>query len=210
MQMHLAGERPVVTTSATHMPNVVVMLGPPGSGKGTKCERLSGELDLTHVSIGDVLRSRAVDGSSLGSRLRDDTVHGRLVPDDIVVRLATDELRPLEGSGALLDGFPRTIAQAEALDAAFPGSVALAVLLAVPIETVLSRLVARRRPDDHCVAISERLRAFAEQTRPLAAWYGAQGLLTVVDGNQPVGLVTRAVQRRLVSIGFGGHSAPPI
>jgi adenylate kinase len=180
----------------------IVLLGPPGSGKGTQAARVALEFGVPHVSTGDMLRNSIAIGTPLGSRVKGILDEGRLVPDDLMIELIRERLtHPDCEPGFLLDGFPRTIAQAEALDRLLREvhcELTHVLELRVPDEELKKRLVARAakdgRSDDRVDVIDERLRVYAEQTRPVVDHYGRRGALRRVDG---VGSV-EAVQTRLL------------
>ena len=156
------------------MPDLV-MLGPPGSGKGTQAKPLAEEHGLQYVSTSDLLR-RA------GGDVRRYMEAGELVPDELVVA----EVRGALGDGGyVLDGFPRTVAQAEALDAALEQAgrpLPEAVLLDVPDEEVVGRLASRGREDDDPETVRRRLRVYHDQTEPVIGFYEQRGRLRRVDG----------------------------
>lgn len=168
----------------------VVFLGPPGSGKGTQAKLLAKRLGVPAVSTGDMLREAVRRETSLGRRAKAIMEAGELVPDDVVIGLIRERMAaPDAAAGFLLDGFPRTIAQAEALDRLLEDGGApldAVVNLAVPEKALLDRLLGRAgeegRSDDRPETIRERLRVYAEKTAPLVAFYEKSGLLTHVDG----------------------------
>lgn len=163
----------------------LVLLGPPGAGKGTQATRLSEDLGLFHLSTGDQLRSERDADTELGRRAGAFLELGELVPDDIVVAMLLGRLDAERVDGFLLDGFPRTVAQAEALEqglAARGKELDQAVLLDVPDEEVVKRLARRGRQDDDPDVVRERMRVYHECTEPLVDFYNERGLLTRVDG----------------------------
>jgi adenylate kinase len=168
----------------------VVFLGPPGSGKGTQAKLLAKRLGVPAVSTGDMLREAVRRETALGRRAKAIMEAGELVPDDVVIGLIRERMAaPDAAAGFLLDGFPRTIAQAEALDRLLEDGGApldAVVNLAVPEKALLGRLLGRAgeegRSDDRPETIRERLRVYAEKTAPLVAFYESAGLLTHVDG----------------------------
>jgi adenylate kinase len=151
----------------------IVLLGPPGSGKGTQAARLRDELDLTHVATGDLVRAHP-------DRTEAYTREGRLVPDDVVLGLVEHALGEAPG-GVLLDGFPRSVEQAKSLD----GLVRLTdvVFLDVPDDVVLERLSHRGREDDDLDTVNERLAVYRDTTEPLVDYYAGKSLLRRIDGN---------------------------
>lgn len=167
------------------MPLVLVILGRQGSGKGTQAALLAERYGVVHVSTGDMLRAAVAAGTELGLRAKAVMDAGDLVGDDIMIgivgeRLADDDI---SARGVLLDGFPRTTAQADALAEILGGTGPdLAINLDVPIAEVTQRMLARGRDDDTEEAISRRLELYEAETAPLLAWFEERGRLTVVDG----------------------------
>jgi adenylate kinase len=164
----------------------LVLLGPPGAGKGTQAVRLSEDLGLFHLSTGDQLREEREADTELGRRAGADIELGELVPDDIVVAMLLGRLDAERADGFLLDGFPRTVTQAEALEQGLNArgkELDQAVLLDVPDEEVVKRLASRGRQDDDPDVVRERMRVYHESTEPLVGFYADRGLLTRVDGS---------------------------
>ncbi len=165
----------------------VVVLGRQGAGKGTQCARLVDEYGVVHVSTGDMLRSAVSAGTELGQQADAIMKAGDLVPDDVMIgivgeRLAEDDIME---NGVLLDGFPRTPIQADALRAIFDGQgveLDAALNIDVPLDEVKERMMARGREDDTEESITRRLELYEEQTAPLIEWFAARDLLLVVDG----------------------------
>ena len=186
-------------------PKYIVLLGPPGSGKGTQAARLRQELDLPHVASGDLFRENLKNDTELGLKAKTYMDRGALVPDDVTIAMVMDRLaRPDCARGAILDGFPRTQAQAEALDAllrrlAAPLDCCLA--LTVDTEEVVQRLVRRAeiegRADDNEQTIRERMKVYDSQTAPLLAYYRDAGLLVEVDGMGEMDEVTARILEAL-------------
>ncbi len=168
------------------MGGVIAVLGRQGAGKGTQCAMLAGRFDgVVHVSTGDMLRDAAASDSPLGRRAGALMAAGELVPDDVMCDIVAERLGPLLAAGAtvLLDGFPRTPAQADALaEMSTPGGLAGAVLLEVGVAEVSDRMMARGRTDDTASGIARRLELYETQTAPLVDWFGERGLLRRVDG----------------------------
>ncbi len=185
---------PPTTAIAGDDPPLVVLLGPPGSGKGTQCSRLADEIGVAHVSAGDALRDAMARGSRLGEYARGFVESGRLVPDEVVIDVIAEELDRLdEPPGVLLDGFPRTVAQAVALEELRPGGVRLAIELVVPTLILMRRLALRGRTDDRPEVLRTRLASYERETRPLLAWFEARGRLQLIDGNRRHTAVTTAL-----------------
>jgi adenylate kinase len=184
---------------------IVVVLGPPGSGKGTQCEYLARALGLGHVSTGQALRDEIDRVTPLGARAASYVESGRLVPDELVVEAMTAALaRCPRSPGVLLDGFPRTETQAALLDELGLGTVQLAAALVVPRAVLLERLRSRGRADDRAEIVRTRLLLYEVETRPLLDYYVRRGILVHVDGNRAAGEVTatltaQLVRRRIVS-----------
>jgi adenylate kinase len=164
----------------------IVFIGPPGAGKGTQAERLIETYKLAHLSTGDMLRAARDAGTEVGNRANQYMSKGQLVPDNIIIDIISERLEEPDCQGGyLLDGFPRTIAQAEALDGLLhkrgtPLDVVLE--LRVPEEELFKRLAGRGRADDKPEVIRQRLVAYREQTEPLLEYYGKAELLKYVDG----------------------------
>lgn len=178
----------------------IVLLGAPGSGKGTQAEALVARYGLVHVSTGDLFRHHLSQGTPLGQMADAYMREGRLVPDEVTVAMIRDRLeRATETGGLLLDGFPRTTAQAGALAellAERGERVDAAILLDVDEALLLERLLGRGRSDDVRETIQTRLTAYREQTLPVIAHYDAEGVLHRVDG---VGTI-EAIAARLARV----------
>jgi len=183
----------------------LVLLGPPGAGKGTQAARVACRFGTPHIATGDIFRANVVEGTELGRAAQEYMDRGDLVPDEVVIamvmeRLAGDDCE----AGFVLDGFPRTVAQAEALDRQLVelGSPLHAVLCFDIAEDELLRRLAGRaaaqhRADDAEQTIRHRLEVFAAKTRPLIDYYRHRRLLTMVDG---VGRVEEVTGRILTGL----------
>jgi len=164
----------------------IVFIGPPGAGKGTQAERVIETYKLAHLSTGDMLRAARDAQTEVGRKADEYMSSGQLVPDDIIMAIIRERLQePDCQTGYLLDGFPRTIAQAEALDRMLeetgtPLDVVLEVR--VPEEELFRRLAGRGRADDDPDVIRQRLVAYRRQTEPLLDYYDNAGTLQSVDG----------------------------
>lgn len=168
-----------------------IIFGPPGSGKGTQAARLEKELYLNHLSTGDILRSEVAKATPLGREVARIMAAGDLVPDSLILDIVRSRLPEAEqGVGALLDGFPRTVAQAKALDTMLAGEghrvdfiVSLEVPEAVLIDRLLHRAAVEGRTDDNRTAIEERMREYHKLTEAVLGHYRQQGLAVhEVDG----------------------------
>lgn len=182
----------------------MVLIGPPGSGKGTQAERLVAAYRMAHLSTGEMLRRAVEAQTDVGRKANQYMAAGQLVPDDIILAIVAERLsRPDCQDGYLLDGFPRTMAQAEGLDAmlADQASPLEAVLeLQVPEAELFERLAGRARGDDQPEVIRQRLAAYREQTEPLLHYYAARGLLKSVDGVGPVDEIFNRAKAALDSV----------
>ena len=168
------------------MARTIVLLGPPGSGKGTQAERLV-EDGWATLSTGDLLRAARSQGTQLGEQASEYMDRGDLVPDDLIVALIGDVLEGRGDESIALDGFPRTVAQAEALDGILDGSgrdLSGVVLIDVPDDEVVERISHRGegREDDDPETVKERLRVYHGETEPLVDFYESRGQLRRVDG----------------------------
>lgn len=183
----------------------LIMLGPPGAGKGTQAALVSAAHGVPAISTGDIFRANIKNGTPLGLQVKEITASGGYVPDEITNAIVRDRLaEPDAAEGFLLDGYPRTTGQVEALDAmlAEAGTALDAVVeLTVDTDEVVGRLLARAqeqgRADDTEEVVRERMRIYAEETAPLAAVYRDRGLLRVVDGMGTVEEVTARIEAAL-------------
>ncbi len=205
------------------------MLGPPGAGKGTQASRLARRYAVPKVSTGDILRESAAAGTTLGVEARARIDQGHLVSDEVAIAIVRERLtRQDVASGFILDGFPRTVAQAEALDEMMDGRSPLTVLhLVVPVDVLVSRLHARRvcsvcgtnadptkpdvgvcascggalvtRADDDEQVVRNRLQIYEDQTAPLVHFYRGRPTFFTIDGNQAPDAVGAAMQGALAS-----------
>ena len=169
------------------VPLRMVILGRQGSGKGTQSARLVEAYGCVHVSTGDMLRAAVAEGTELGRAAEAVMAAGGLVGDEIMNGIVRQRLgrADVTASGVLLDGYPRTADQADALESALADlgqRLAVAVNLDVPIDEVKARMMERARSDDTSEAISRRLALYEEQTAPLLEWFRRRGLLATVDG----------------------------
>lgn len=217
------------------MRKYVVLLGPPGAGKGTQAKVAAERLGLPHISSGDIFRENLKNQTRLGQQADAYLKKGELVPDDLTIAMIQDRLsKPDTAQGALLDGFPRTPPQAEALDdmlAKLNGKLAAVPYINVPADVLVKRLSGRwicragghvfhelynppqvpgrcdidgselyQREDDKAETVKHRIEVYFEQTRPLIEYYQQQGLLTEINGNQPIEQVTADLLSKLETI----------
>ena len=176
----------------------LILLGAPGSGKGTQAATLIERFGLAHISTGDILRAAVKAGTPLGLEANKYMLAGKLVPDEVVIGLVEARLQePDTASGYILDGFPRTTAQADALGAmtkSLGKPIEHVVYLKVDGEELVKRLLGRGRADDTEEAIRTRLKVFQDQTQPLITYYQAAGLLREVHGVGSVDEIGAAIR----------------
>ena len=202
----------------------IIMLGAPGAGKGTQAKMISKKYDIPHISTGDIFRANIKEGTELGKKAKEYMDQGLLVPDELTVDLVVDRLQKDDCSkGFILDGFPRTIAQAEALKNANQG-LDFAINVNVPDENIINRMEGRRacvgcgatyhvvynptkvdnvcdacgkelilRDDDKPETVKKRLNVYHDQTQPLIDYYAEVGILKTVDGTQNMEDVFNAI-----------------
>jgi adenylate kinase len=179
----------------------IVLLGPPGAGKGTQAARVACRFGCPHIATGDIFRANVAEGTELGRAAQEYMDRGDLVPDELVIAMVMERLASSDcDAGFVLDGFPRTVAQAEALDRRLAG-------LGTPLEAALSfdvteeellrrlagRAAAQHRADDAEQTIRHRLEVFAIKTRPLIDYYARRRLLINVDAIGPIEVVTKRI-----------------
>jgi adenylate kinase len=183
----------------------LLLLGPPGAGKGTQAARLVEDLRIPQISTGDMLRAAVAAGSDVGRRAKEYMDAGRLVPDEVVISVAEERLaQPDAGRGFILDGFPRTAGQAAALDALLARlgvRLERCIALRVDEEELVQRLLKRAeiegRSDDNEDAIRTRMQGYRRKTQPLIDHYRAAGVLAEVDGQGSVEQVGKRIQEAL-------------
>ena len=170
---------------------VLIFLGPPGSGKGTQAEILTKKLNFTHLSIGDLLRENIVNNTDLGKLASKYVKSGELVPDDLIIDLMDSYITEIKDeinvSGIILDGFPRTINQAIALENKIKQlnvSIKAVLNLDISDQEILNRLAGRGREDDKPELIKNRLNVYRNQTEPLLEFYKERSLLDTINGDQ--------------------------
>ncbi|MDX1625235.1 MAG: adenylate kinase [Wenzhouxiangellaceae bacterium] len=186
----------------------IVLLGPPGSGKGTQAGMLRERLDVAHISTGALLRDAVRDETELGRKAREYMDAGELVPDDLMLGLIEERLGADDvANGFILDGYPRNLAQAEALDTVLerigqPVDVAISVVVdeGEVVQRLSRRAVEEGRSDDTEEVIRNRLRVYGEQTAPVAGHYARRGQLREVDGMGSVEDVHRRMRNALDSV----------
>jgi adenylate kinase len=183
----------------------LILFGPPAAGKGTQAKRLVAEHGMVQLSTGDMLRAARTSGTELGKRVAGVMDRGELVSDEIVIALIEERLPEAEAAGgAIFDGFPRTLAQAQALDLLLQGRgrrIDRVIRLRVDHEALVARMAKRfaeeGRADDNPEAFKTRLAAYEAQTAPLLPYYEQQGVLFEVDGMGPVDQVAAEIDQAL-------------
>ena len=172
---------------------VIIFLGPPGSGKGTQAEMLAEKLNFQHISVGDLLRENISNNTKLGKLANTYVDSGELVPDDLIIELVNSSIQSLQNnkdsqfSGMILDGFPRTINQASSLDVKISdlgAKIKSVIYLNILDEKIITRLQARGRNDDKPDLIRNRLNVYRDQTEPLLGYYNEKKLLDSINGDQ--------------------------
>lgn len=205
----------------------IILLGPPGAGKGTQAAVISARYKLAHISTGDIFRAAVASGSELGARAKACMERGELVPDAVTIAIVRERLTGTENY--ILDGFPRTTEQAEALDSF--AKIDAAVNISVPAEYLIDRAIGRRickkcgatyhikynapqsegicdkcggelyqRADDNAETMSKRLSNYEKSTRPLIEYYRKRGKLIEIDGRKPIGEVSGEILAKLEEV----------
>ena len=184
----------------------IILLGPPGAGKGTQAKILVDGQGLVQLSTGDMLRAAVASGSELGQQAKAVMEAGKLMPDDIMVQIISDRISdPDCSNGFILDGFPRTTAQAEALDRMLNEKglpldhvIEISVNDSVLIDRINTRVAetpeAERRDDDNAETLKHRLEVYHEQTAPILPYYSGRGMLKKVDGMKQIDEVSKQIE----------------
>lgn len=210
----------------------IILIGPPGSGKGTQAKILEERHNMKQLSSGDMLRAAVSEGSEIGNKAKSYMEAGELVPDDLVVEIVTEQIEKLGDKGFILDGFPRNVHQAEVLDRMLEKrdrQIGRVLVIEVSDDLLVDRIAGRytcagcgegyhdkfkqpekegvcdkcgstefiRRPDDNPDTVRNRLAVYHEQTRPLVDYYKEQGKVRIVDGEQPIEEVTKALEQAM-------------
>jgi adenylate kinase len=195
----------------------LILLGPPGAGKGTQAQHLVAKYGIVQLSTGDMLRAAVKAASPLGRKVEGIMASGALCPDDVVVGIVEERIaEPDASKGFILDGFPRTVPQAEALDrmlAKHGIGLDAVIELRVDEEALVRRIESRisemqkrgeaLRPDDNPDILHRRLDAYREQTAPLIVYYRDHGMLRSIDGMAPIAEVGVAIERALAAVREG-------
>ena len=187
----------------------ILLLGPQGAGKGTQAKRIAAEYGLPHIATGEMLRHAIAAGTPLGRKVKPIYDSGGLVPDDLMIELIRERLsEPDAAEGFVLDGFPRTFVQAEALDAMLreiDRPLSLVLELQVPDEVAIERLSRRAaiegRADDTPEAIQRRLSLYHEETEPLVEYYRSRGNVVGIHGDRSENAVFAEIQQALEQAG---------
>ena len=180
----------------------LLFLGPPGVGKGTQAVKVAGVLGLAHISTGDMFRRHMAEGTPLGKRVSRIMARGDLVPDALTIEMLTVRLvQPDAADGHILDGFPRTLPQARALDEAI-GVDALdaALVLEAPADVLVERMLARGRADDTEVSVRRRLAVYQTETAPLIGFYLARDIVVRVPGMGEIKAITDRILGALAGL----------
>ena len=189
----------------------LIFLGPPGAGKGTQAARIEVAYEIPQLSTGNILRAAVAEGTETGRQAKDIMARGDLVPDDVVVGIISERIQAADcTNGFILDGFPRNVSQARALDGVLVEkgvNLDAVIELAVDPEILIARIMKRAqesvdgpRDDDTEEALQHRLRVYEEQTAPVADFYAEKGILRTLDGMQEIDEVTQQIRSALDTI----------
>ncbi len=184
----------------------IILLGPPGAGKGTQAEYISKKFDLNKVSTGDLFRENIKNNSPLGQKANEFVNSGKLVPDQIVTDMINNWLIS-NTDNWLLDGFPRTINQAKSLNQILKSCNQIlnsVLLISVPNNMLVDRLLERqkieKRSDDNMETIQVRINTYEEETKPLITYYQKDNILSEIDGSQSISNVSISIEKELANI----------
>jgi adenylate kinase len=174
----------------------IVFFGPPGAGKGTQADRFCERHRIPKISTGEILRRAVQDGAELGRAVRGALRRGALVDDDLMIRIVQDRLEQVDtADGFVLDGFPRTVSQAQALDRLLVDRGPVVVIaLSVPVDVLVRRLSSRGRADDQHGVIRERLSLYMSDTEPVLDYYRRRGMIAVLEGDRSPDAVSEAIE----------------
>lgn len=183
----------------------LIFLGPPGAGKGTQAVTLGLSWEIPHISTGDLLRQAVAEQNILGKQASSFMDKGELVPDSLVIELIRERLSQIDShKGWILDGFPRSISQAQSLEELLESiqqTYDFIIYFQVETEALVGRMLERGRKDDNEITIRRRLEVYQEQTLPLIDFYRQRGCLKTVDGNASVNDVTNTLLQLMSSSG---------
>ena len=186
----------------------IVLFGPPGAGKGTQSENIIDQYGLIHISTGDLFRKHIGEGTALGTSAKTYMDEGKLVPDEVVIGMVDDKIAAHpDAPGFIFDGFPRTVAQAEALDALLKGkgaAISCMIMLEVPEEELKKRLLERGktsgRPDDQNEEkINIRIHEYQNKTVPVARFYASQGKDCKINGVGSIEEISQNISKAIAS-----------
>jgi len=202
MQVDVQRPPSFILPAVKALPLNVALFGPPGAGKGTQADRFAARHGVPKISTGDMLRRAIANGTELGLAVKDTLLRGALVSDRVMIQLVSHRLaEPDSAGGFVLDGFPRTIEQAVALDGMIAGRGPLVVVaLVVHSDEVVRRLATRGRHDDDEWVIRERLQVYTDSTEPLLEYFRRRKTLTILDGNRPPDEVTREIENAVAHV----------
>ena len=186
----------------------IVLFGPPGAGKGTQSEKIIEKYGLKHISTGDLFRKHLGEGTELGKKAQNYMDNGKLVPDEVVIGMVGETVKEFQTApGFIFDGFPRTVAQAEALDALlakYDTSIACMIMLEVPVEELKKRLLERgktsgRADDQNEEKINVRIQEYNNKTVPVAEFYAKQDKICKVNGVGSIASIFGQIQKEIDS-----------